>query len=107
MKKFAWLGPLLEVSPLFAGILLALLHPLGDPQDSPSFFVRLLDYQGTYWLRNAIPVPPPLLLAGLLVCTLAWWRSGSKIALGGLVAGILMLGFWGLMMLIPLLVHVN
>ena len=24
--------------------------------------VRVLDFQGTYWMRNAIPVPAPLLL---------------------------------------------
>lgn len=107
MKKLFWIGVLLEVSPLLAFVLLSVLHPMGDPQDSGSLLVRVLDYQGTYWMRNAIPMPPPLLLSGACLFFLLWLRSRLASALAGAIAGVVLLGLWSLIMVVPLLVHVN
>jgi hypothetical protein len=97
----------LEISPLLAFGLLAVLHPVGDPQESGSLLVRLLDYQGTYWMRNALPVPPPLLVLGAGVAIYAWFRQRSTCALVGMIVGCVLLVLWGLVMLVPLLLHVN
>jgi len=107
MKKISWFALILEISPLLAFGVLAFLHPVGDPQKSHNLLVRILDFQGTYWIRNAIPVPPPLLIAGLLLSVFLWWRFGFTTARVGTVAGILLLGLWCLIMVVPLLVHVN
>ena len=107
MKKLVWLGVLLEVAPLMAFVLLGVLHPIGDPQDSGNLLVRVLDYQGTYWMRNAIPVPPPLLVVGACLLILLWRRSRSVGALAGAIAGVVLLSLWSLIMIVPLLVHVN
>jgi hypothetical protein len=107
MKKLTWFALVLEISPLLAFGCLAFLHPVGDPQDSHSVLVRMLDFQGTYWIRNAIPVPPPLLIAGLLISAFLWWRHHFASALAATVVGIVMLGLWSLIMAVPLLVHVN
>ena len=107
MKRLIWIGVLLEVSPLLAFVLLGVLHPIGDPQDSGSLLLRVLDYQGTYWMRHAIPVPPPLLLAGASLLIPLWLRSRSTSALAGAVAGVVLLGLWSLIMVVPLLIHVT
>jgi hypothetical protein len=107
MKKLVWIGLFLEISPVLAFALLALLHPIGDPQESGNLLVRVLDYQGTYWIRHAIPVPPPLLLAGVCLLILLWLRSRLASALAGSIAGIVLLGLWSLIMVVPLFVHVN
>lgn len=107
MQKVSWFALALIVSPLGAVAALAVLHPLGDPQDSASPPVRMLDFQATYWLRHALPVPPPLLVAGLLLALVAWWRARGAPALVACLAGILLLVLWALVMLVPLLVHVN
>lgn len=107
MKALSWLALLLQISPLLAFACLAFLHPVGDPQNSPSAMVRILDFQGTYWIRNAIPLPPPLLVVGALVSVLLWWRHRFPVALTGSVLGIALLGLWGMTMVAPLLIHVN
>ena len=107
MKRLTWFALVLEISPLIAFGFLAIVHPVGDPQSSPNLLVRLLDFQGTYWMRNAIPVPPPLLVAGLLLSGLLWWRHRFPTALIGTVVGVVLLGFWSLIMIVPLLIHVS
>ena len=107
MKKLSWFALAFEISPLLAFGCLAFLHPVGDPQDSHSLLVRMLDFQGTYWMRNAIAVPPPLLIAGLLGSLFLWWRHRCATALAGTVVGIVLLGLWSLTTVVPLLVHVN
>jgi hypothetical protein len=107
MKKLAWIAVLLEVSPLLAFALLAVFHPIGDPQKSGDLLVRVLDYQGTYWMRHAIPLPPPLLLAGTGLSVLLWMRSRLTVALAGAIAGMVALALWSLVMIVPLLVHVH
>ena len=107
MKKISWFALILEISPLVSFAVLALLHPVGDPQDSHNLLVRILDFQGTYWMRHAIPVPPPLLIAGLLLSVVLWWRVRFPAARVGTVVGIVLLGLWCLIMVVPLLVHVN
>ena len=107
MKKISWFALILEISPLVSFAVLALLHPVGDPQKSHNLLVRILDFQGTYWMRHAIPVPPPLLIAGLLLSAVLWWRFRFTAARVGSVVGIVLLGLWCLMMLVPLLVHVH
>ena len=107
MKKLSWLALILIVSPIFAFGCLMFLHPVGSPGRSPSALARLLDYQATYWIRNAIPVPPPLLVAGLMLSAFLWWRHGLPSAMAGTLIGIVLLGFWSLIMLVPLLIHVN
>jgi hypothetical protein len=107
MKTLSWFALVLVISPLLAFGCLAAMHPIGDPQQSGSLLVRLLDLQGTYWIRNGIPVPPPLLVAGLPACGFLWWRTRFPSVLAGTVVGIALLGLWALMMVVPLLVHVN
>jgi len=107
MKKLTWLGLFLEATPILAFALLAMIHPIGDPQKSGHLFVRILDYQGTFWIRQALPVPPPPLLAGVCLLIPVWLRDRSHLAGGGLLAGGALLGLWTLIMIIPLLVHVN
>src|SRR5262245_55138805 len=107
MKKLSWFALILEISPLLAFACLGFLHPVGDPQKSESLLVRALDLQGTYWMRNAIPVPPPLLAIGLLASGFLCWRHRSATALAGAVVGSILLGLWLLIILVPLLVHVN
>jgi hypothetical protein len=107
MKKLSWFALALEITPLLAFGCLGFLHPVGDPQESPSVLVRVLDFQGTYWVRNAIPVPPPLLIAGVLASVLLWWRHRFTSACAGTVVGIALLGLWSIIMVIPLLVQVN
>lgn len=107
MKKFGWFALVVEISPLLAFGVLAVLCPVGDPQKSHNLLVRILDFQGTYWMRNAIPVPPPLLFAGLLLSVLLWRRHHVASARVGAVMGFVLLGLWSLIMVVPLLVHVN
>lgn len=107
MKGLARLAVLLEIVPLAAFGCLGILHPVGDPQDSTSRLVRGLDFQGTYWIRNGVPVPPPLLIAGLLLSIFLWRRRKFAAARTGTRIGIVLLGVWALIMLIPWLVHVN
>jgi len=107
MTALAVLALLLELSPLLAFGCLAVLHPVGDPQASASLLVRLLDYQGTYWLRHGLPVPPPLLVIGFLTSLALWWRDPSGVARIGTRLGLWFLGFWALIAVVPLLVHVN
>ncbi len=95
------------LAPIAAFALLGILHPIGDRQDSDSLLVRLLDYQGTYWMRHALPLPPPLLLAGTFLLSLVWLRRRTRSARAGAVAGLILLGLWSLVMLLPLLLHVN
>lgn len=92
MRKISWLGLILEFSPLLAFGFLAFLHRVGDPQKSPSLLIRILDYQGTYWIRNGIPCPPPLLVAGLLLCLFSWWRFRFPTAMVGTIVGAFLLG---------------
>lgn len=75
MRKLVWIGLILEVSPALAFLLLVVLHPVGDPQDSGNMFVRILDYQGAFWIRKAIPVPPPLLFAGVCLLFPIWLKN--------------------------------
>ena len=105
--KLGWLALALELSPLLAFCMLAVLHPVGDPQSSHSLFIRLLDYQGTYWMRQGLPVPPPLLVAGLLLSAFSWWRRRAPVAQAGVVVGLVLLALWLAVMAVPLLVHVN
>ncbi len=107
LRRLTWLGWILVLAPIAAFALLGILHPIGDPQDSGSLLVRFLDYQGTYWMRHALPLPPPLLLAGTLLLSLIWLRRHIRSARAGAVAGLLLLGLWSLVMLVPLLLHVN
>jgi hypothetical protein len=107
MKKISWFALILEISPLVSFAVLALLHPVGDPQRSHNLLVRILDFQGTYWMRHAIPVPPPLLIAGLLLSAILWWKVGFTAARVGTVVGIILLGLWCFIMIVPLLAHVN
>jgi len=107
MRRLTWLGWILALSPIAAFALLAILHPIGDPQDSGSLLVRFLDCQGTYWMRHAILLPPPLLLAGTFLLSLAWLRRRIPSARAGAVVGLTLLGLWSLAMLVPLLIHVN
>jgi hypothetical protein len=107
MKKIGWFALILESSPLVSFAVLALLHPVGDPQESHNLLVQILDFQGTYWLRHAIPVPPPPLLAGLLLSVFLWRRFHFASARVGTVVGIVLFGLWCLIMVVPLLVHVN
>ena len=107
MKTISWVGLILVVSPLLAFGCLSFLHPVGDPQESPSLLIRLLDFQGTYWVRHTIPVPPPVLIAGLLVSVFLLRRFHFKTARVATVVGFVLLGLWSLIMVVPLLVHVN
>jgi hypothetical protein len=88
MRKVSWFALILEISPLLALGGLASLYPVGDPQKSHNLLVRILDFQGTYWMRHAIPVPPPLLIAGLLLSVVLWWRFRFTAARVGTVVGI-------------------
>ncbi len=107
MRTLSRLALFLEISPLLAFGCLGFLHPVGNPQKSHSLLVRMLDFQGTYWMRNAIPAPPPLLVTGLLISAILWWRHHFKSARAGTMVGIVLLGLWSFIMGIPLLVHVN
>ena len=107
MRHGGWLAMILELSPLFVFGLLAFLSPVGNPQESSNLLVRVLDFQATYWMRNAIPVPPPLLIAGLLLAVFLWKRDRLPVAQFGIVLGLVFLGLWCLIMVVPLLVHVN
>ena len=107
MRRLTWLGWILVLAPIAAFALLGTLHPTGDPQDSGSLLVRFLDYQGTYWMRHALPLPPPLLLAGTFLLSLVWLRHRTRGARAGAIAGLILLGLWSLVMLVPLLLHVN
>jgi|GEM_PF-2538237 len=107
MRRLVCLALALEISPLAACYALVLWHPVGDPQKSGSLIVRILDYQLTYWMRNAILLPPPLLLSGLLL-SLFLWKSlrleRARVAVG---LGIFLMGLWCLVMVVPLLIHVD
>ena len=107
MRHSGWFALILEFLPLFAFGLLAFLSPVGNPQESQNLLVRVLDFQASYWMRNAIPVPPPLLIAGLLLSAFLWKRHRLPVAQFGMVVGLVFLGLWCLIMLVPLLVHVN
>ncbi|MCL5281973.1 MAG: hypothetical protein M1376_18925 [Planctomycetes bacterium] len=107
MRRLTRLGWILVLAPSAAFALLGILHPMGDPQDSGSLLVPFLDYQGTYWMRHAIPLPPPLLLAGTFLLSLVWLRCRIRSARAGAVAGLILLGLWSLAMLVPLLLRVN
>lgn len=107
MKTISWIGLILVFSPIIAFGVLAFLHPVGDPQESHNLFVRILDFQGTYWIRNGLPVPPPLLIAGLFLSIFLYWRFRITTSVVGIVASILILGLWCLIMIVPLLIHVN
>ena len=107
MRHSGWFALILEFLPLFAFCLLAFLSPVGNPQESHIMLVRVLDFQASYWMRNAIPVPPPLLIAGLLLSVFLWKRHRLPGAQFGIVVGLVFLGLWCLIMLVPLLVHVN
>lgn len=107
MKLWLWLGIVLEASPLAAFCLLTALQPTGDPQNSSLALVRYLDFLGTYGIRNAVPLPPPLLVIGILLCAWVWRQQGSGLARISTLAGLLLLGLWGLMMAALLLIHVN
>ncbi|HNS48819.1 MAG TPA: hypothetical protein PKM61_04755 [bacterium] len=107
MKGLARFAVLLEILPLAAFGCLGIFHPAGDPQNSANRLIRLLDFQGTYWIRNGIPLPPPLLIAGLLLSILLWRRRKFAAARTGTWIGIVRLGMWALIMLILWLVHVN
>ncbi len=106
-RRLTWLGWILVLAPIAAFALLGILHPIGDPQDSGSLLVRFLDYQGTYWMRHAIPLPPPLLLAGTFLLSLIWLRRRTPSARAGAVASLILLGLWSLVMLVPLLLDVD
>jgi hypothetical protein len=97
----------LEASPLLAFVVLAMLCPVGDPQASHSVLVRLLDFQGTYWMRAGIPVPPPMLIAGLLMSLYLRFRRRAALATWGVVCGGALLFLWLLLMCVPYLCHVN
>jgi hypothetical protein len=107
MKTLSWLALILIISPIFAFGCLMVLYPVGSPEKSPNALARMLDLQATYWIRNAIPVPPPLLVVGLMLSAFLWWRHGLPSAVAGTVVGVVLLGFWTLIMLVPLLLHVN
>ena len=107
MKRFIWLSLILEISPLLTFALLTILHPIGDPQASGNLLIRFLDFQGTYWMRQAIPVPPPLLIAGTCLSIVLWLRYRLTSAMVGVISGIVLLGLWSLIMVVPLLIHVN
>jgi len=97
----------LEAVPLVAFAVLAVLHPVGDPQTSKDVIVRFLDFQGTYWVREGILVPPPLLALGFILSAILAWRGKALIARVGFFVGLIFLSFWALMMVVPLLIHVN
>jgi hypothetical protein len=107
MKLLSWFGLILVVSPLFAFGSLAVLYPVGDPQDSHNMLIRMLDFQGTYWMRNSIPVPPPLLLAGFVLSLILRKRHHLSSAKAGTILGYILLGLWSLIMVVQLLIHVN
>ncbi len=107
LQTLSWLGLILVLSPLGALTLLAVLHPVGDPQRCDSLLLRILDYQGSYWIREAIPVPPPLLSVGVLISVLVRRRHRISVAQAGAIAGAILLSLWAVIMLIPLLFHVH
>lgn len=107
LKALSWLGLILALSPLGALALLAVLPPVDDLQHSGSIPPRILDFQGSYWIREAIPVPPPQLLVGVLISVLVNKRHRSAVAQTGTMVGAILLSLWAAVMLIPLLVHVN
>jgi len=108
MKQLSWLALILEISPLLLFVVLLVVAPVGDPQESSNALIRLLDYLlGTYWIRAGRFVPPPLVAAGFLLSGVLWWRHRFPTAGVGTVLGIVLLGFWCLIMIVPLLAHVN
>lgn len=106
-RTFSWIALMLISSPIWAFTCLGIFHPMGDPQTSPNGILRSLDFLASYWMRNAIPVPPPLLVVGLLISIPLWWKYRLPSALAGSILGTCLLGFWGLIMIVPLLIHVN
>jgi hypothetical protein len=108
MKMAAGVAALVsEAAPLVAFAPLAVLHPVGDPQESKDVIVRFLDFQGTYWIRAGILFPPPLLALGFIVSAILAWKGKSEIAHFGSLIGLILLSCWALLMIVPLLIHVN
>ncbi len=107
MKRWVGLALVLEIAPLIAFGLLAMLHPVGDPQKSGRLFVRFLDFQGTWWIRHGIPMPPPLLFAGNCLSIVVWLRYRSRPAAAAAVLGMTLMAFWALTMLAPILIYVE
>ncbi len=105
MKKSVVWGWLLVLSPVLAFGALAVLHPLGDPQESGNNLVRLLDLMGTYWIREGLPVPPPLLAAGEALALGMYRRTPSARPVAW--TGGALLALWLVLMGIPFLIHVN
>ncbi|TXH21802.1 MAG: hypothetical protein E6Q99_09560 [Elusimicrobia bacterium] len=105
MKKLVALGWLLVLSPALAFVVLAMAHPVGDPQSSASGVVRLLDFLGTYWVRQGVFIPPPLLAVGEAIALGLYRRTPSARPLAW--TGGVFLALWLVLMGIPFLIHVN
>jgi hypothetical protein len=97
----------LEAVPPVAFAVLAFLHPVGDPQKSGDALVRFLDFQGTYWIREGILVPPPLLVVGFILSAILAWKWQVPIARAGFFGGLILLSCWALIMVVPFMIHVH
>lgn len=95
----------LVLSPLVGFLVLAVLHPVGDPQTADNGLVRCLDFLGTYGVRTGAFWPPPLTVVGTFVAFAI--RKKTPAARGAAWVGAGLLALWGFVMLVPYLIHVN
>ncbi len=108
MKKLGLLSLFLVLLPIFSFIgLLFLAPPVGNPQDSESLVVKLLDYQITYFMREKMPFPPPLPAIGLAISLFLWKRHNIETARIAAHVGLLLLGFWLMISIVPLMIHIG
>lgn len=114
MKKdsLGTLGFVLMLLSILSFAVLSALAPVGSPDVSWPLHLQLLDYGLTYWIREAI-FPPPLVLAGFILCSIQTYRNkknnerNSLFTKIGFFTGLISLLFYGLMILVALFVHVN
>jgi len=86
------LALILELCPVAAFFLMRVLSPSGDPQMGPPF-VRFLDFQGSFWIRNEYFFPPPLLAIGFAAAVYSLYAEQTRARIPVLVGGLL-LAIW-------------
>lgn len=95
----------LVLSPAIGFAALSVWHPVGDPQSSGNALIRGLDFLGTYGVRVGTFWPPPLLTLGTVLAFGIYKKSPLTRPAAWVGTGLLAL--WGLVTLVPYLVHVN
>ena len=82
-----------------------MLHPVGDPQESTSLSIRLLDLSFTYWVRTAIPVSPFGLTIGVILAGYLGLKRFEP-AYKTTFAGVILFTIWFLIyFVVPIAVH--